>query len=118
MYSFILRSVGQISLIIEVLTVTFFKRFQNKIFIILQQGIPTLQNCWDQGKNVIVSYDYPANYHPEMWKKITYYYANSMDRAQVKSKISEALGKEKTSNCEFSQLRHVISYRQQDIHLW
>uniref|UniRef100_A0A3P9B203 Phosphatidylinositol-specific phospholipase C X domain-containing protein n=1 Tax=Maylandia zebra TaxID=106582 RepID=A0A3P9B203_9CICH len=51
-------------------------------------------------KNVIVSYDYPANYHPEMWKKITYYYANSMDRAQVKSKISEALGKEKTSNCE------------------
>lgn len=53
-----------------------------------------------------------------MWKKITYYYANSMDRAQVKSKISEALGKEKTSSCEFSQLRHVISYRQQDIHLW
>ncbi|XP_076737045.1 PI-PLC X domain-containing protein 1 [Maylandia zebra] len=64
-------------------------------------GIPTLQNCWDQGKNVIVSYDYPANYHPEMWKKITYYYANSMDRAQVKSKISEALGKEKTSNYFF-----------------
>lgn len=116
MYSFILRSVGQISLIVEVLTVTFAYSF--KIRYSLQQGIPTLQNCWDQGKNVIVSYDYPANYHPEMWKKITYYYANSMDRAQVKSKISEALGKEKTSNCEFSQLYHVISYRQQDIHLW
>uniref|UniRef100_A0A4W6CUN4 Phosphatidylinositol-specific phospholipase C X domain-containing protein n=1 Tax=Lates calcarifer TaxID=8187 RepID=A0A4W6CUN4_LATCA len=51
--------------------------FGAKLF--LRMNIPTLKRCWDQGRNVIVSYDYPANQHPEIWGKIKYYYGKSMD---------------------------------------
>lgn len=67
-----------------------------------------LKNCWEAGKSVIVSYDYPANEHPEIWNKIIYYYANSMDREQVKSKISEAVEKEKPSKRESSQFLRLL----------
>ncbi|KAK5880800.1 hypothetical protein CesoFtcFv8_021671 [Champsocephalus esox] len=40
---------------------------------------PTLKSCWENGTNVIISYDYPANMHQEIWGKIPYYYGNSMD---------------------------------------
>ncbi|KAG7507866.1 PI-PLC X domain-containing protein 1-like [Solea senegalensis] len=61
--------------------------------------IPTLKSSWDKGRNVIVSYDYPANQHPEIWCKIPYFYGNSMDPAQVESKICCVL--EKPRPCGF-----------------
>lgn len=64
---------------------------------------PTLKSCWNQGKNVIVSYDQPSYYfnHSLLWRKITYYYGNSMDRAKITAKLSEALKKEKSSKYFF-----------------
>ncbi|XP_018559235.1 PI-PLC X domain-containing protein 1 isoform X1 [Lates calcarifer] len=59
--------------------------FGAKLF--LRMNIPTLKRCWDQGRNVIVSYDYPANQHPEIWGKIKYYYGKSMDPAKVESEL-------------------------------
>lgn len=67
-----------------------------------QQDTPTLKSCWDQGRNVIVSYDYPANQHPEIWRKIPYYYGNSMDPIEVESKLRHYLEKTvKPSRGEF-----------------
>ncbi|XP_060951575.1 PI-PLC X domain-containing protein 1-like [Limanda limanda] len=54
-------------------------------------NIPTLKSCWDSGRNVIVSYDYSANQHPEMWGRIPYYYGDSMDPAEVESKLCQGL---------------------------
>ncbi|XP_027145152.1 PI-PLC X domain-containing protein 1 [Larimichthys crocea] len=53
--------------------------------------IPTLKSCWDKGRNVIVSYDYQAAHHPQLWSKITYYYGNSMKPAEVESKLIQDL---------------------------
>nr|XP_019938521.1 PREDICTED: PI-PLC X domain-containing protein 1-like isoform X1 [Paralichthys olivaceus] len=60
-------------------------------------NIPSLKSCWDQGRNVIVSYDYSANQHPEMWGRIPYCYGNSMDPAEVESKLRQALEKTRSS---------------------
>uniref|UniRef100_A0A3Q0SWX1 Phosphatidylinositol-specific phospholipase C X domain-containing protein n=1 Tax=Amphilophus citrinellus TaxID=61819 RepID=A0A3Q0SWX1_AMPCI len=46
--------------------------------LVHRSDTPMLKNCWEGGKNVIVSYDYPASHHPEIWNKITYYYANML----------------------------------------
>ncbi|XP_035001986.1 PI-PLC X domain-containing protein 1 [Hippoglossus stenolepis] len=59
--------------------------------------IPTLKSCWDQGRNVIVSYDYSANQHPEMWGRIPYYYGDSMDPAEVESKLRQGLEKARST---------------------
>lgn len=66
----------------------------------MQQDIPTLKSCWDQGKNVIVSYDYPAGQHPEMWGRIPYFYGNSMDPVKVESKLRHYLEKPKPKQGE------------------
>lgn len=70
--------------------------FESKLLISqIQQDTPTLKSCWDQGKNVIVSYDYPAGQHPEMWGRIQYFYGNSMDPVKVESKLRQYLEKPK-----------------------
>ncbi|XP_029953395.1 PI-PLC X domain-containing protein 1-like [Salarias fasciatus] len=65
--------------------------------IVNRSGAPTLKSCWDQGRNVIVSYDYPANQHPEIWGKIIYFYGNTMHPAKVESKLCHVLEKERPS---------------------
>lgn len=71
-------------------------------FNVCQQDIPTLKSCWDQGRNVIVSYDYPANQHPEMWGKIPYYYGDSMDPGKVETELRRVLETARPCQCEFS----------------
>ncbi|XP_038591929.1 PI-PLC X domain-containing protein 1-like isoform X2 [Micropterus salmoides] len=61
--------------------------------LVSKQANPTLRKCWDQGTNVIVSYDYPAILQPEIWSKITYYYGNSMDHKEVESELRQVLEK-------------------------
>ncbi|XP_028331553.1 PI-PLC X domain-containing protein 1-like [Gouania willdenowi] len=61
----------------------------------------TLKSCWDQNKNVIVSYDYPTSQHPEIWGKIPYYYGDSMDPIKVESRLDQALQKERPSKWFF-----------------
>ncbi|KAM9425491.1 PI-PLC X domain-containing protein 1-like isoform 2-T2 [Pholidichthys leucotaenia] len=59
-------------------------------------GTPTLKNCWDRGKSVIVSYDYnQAIKHPELWRKIPYYYGDSMNPADIEAKLDQAVKKER-----------------------
>lgn len=58
-----------------------------------QQGVPSLKSCWDQKQNVIVSYDYPANQHIEIWGKIAYYYGNTMDPIKVQNQLRLSLEK-------------------------
>uniref|UniRef100_A0A7N6AD29 Phosphatidylinositol-specific phospholipase C X domain-containing protein n=1 Tax=Anabas testudineus TaxID=64144 RepID=A0A7N6AD29_ANATE len=66
-----------------------------------QQVTPTLRSCWDQGTNVIVSYDYPAIHDSYMWSKISYFYGDSMKIARVESVLSEVLEKTRPSHCFF-----------------
>lgn len=61
--------------------------------ITFQQGVPSLKSCWDQRRNVIVSYDYPTNQHIEMWGKIAYYYGNTMDPVVVQNQLRLKLEK-------------------------
>uniref|UniRef100_A0A3P8TS17 Phosphatidylinositol-specific phospholipase C X domain-containing protein n=1 Tax=Amphiprion percula TaxID=161767 RepID=A0A3P8TS17_AMPPE len=56
---------------------------------------PTLKSCWDNGRNVIVSYDYRAHKHSDIWKKINYYYGNSMEPAKIEARLCHALEKER-----------------------
>ncbi|XP_070847126.1 PI-PLC X domain-containing protein 1-like isoform X1 [Chaetodon trifascialis] len=63
--------------------------FGAKLF--LKWNIPTLERCWNQGKNVIVSYDYPPAQQAGLWSKITYFYGQSMDLTKVESKLRQAL---------------------------
>lgn len=67
-----------------------------------QQDTPTLQSCWDKGRNIIVSYDYPGNQQLDLWGKIPYYYANTMDPAKVESELCRVLEKARPSHCESS----------------
>uniref|UniRef100_UPI0037E75ABA PI-PLC X domain-containing protein 1-like isoform X1 n=2 Tax=Semicossyphus pulcher TaxID=241346 RepID=UPI0037E75ABA len=73
--------------------------FGAKLF--LKTEIPTLKRCWDKGRNIIVSYDYPANHHIEFWKKIKYFYGNSMDPTKVESELRQVLEKSRPSYCFF-----------------
>ncbi|XP_053269782.1 PI-PLC X domain-containing protein 1 isoform X2 [Pleuronectes platessa] len=77
---------------ILILALSHFEGFQKE-----KRNIPTLKSCWDQGRNVIVSYDYSANQHPEMWGRIPYYYGDSMDPAEVESKLRQSLEKGRSS---------------------
>ncbi|XP_076616842.1 PI-PLC X domain-containing protein 1-like isoform X2 [Chaetodon auriga] len=63
--------------------------FGAKLF--LKWNIPTLEKCWNQGKNVIVSYDYPPAQQAGLWSKITYFYGQSMDPTRVESRLRQAL---------------------------
>ncbi|KAM7371185.1 hypothetical protein PAMP_010676 [Pampus punctatissimus] len=72
--------------------------FGAKLF--LRKDIPTLKCCWEQGRNVIVSYDDPASQNPYIWSKIMYSYGNTMDPAKVESKLDQAL-KAKPLKCFF-----------------
>ncbi|TNN04185.1 hypothetical protein fugu_001214 [Takifugu bimaculatus] len=67
--------------------------FGNKL--LPRKDSPTLKSCWDEGKNVILSYDYPVGQHPEMWGRIQYFYGNSMDPITVESKLCQYLEKPK-----------------------
>ncbi|KAF7204884.1 PI-PLC X domain-containing protein 1 [Nothobranchius furzeri] len=62
---------------------------------------PTLNACWGQGKNVIVSYDHPAYHQPALWRKIPYYYGKSMDRSNIIAKLQDVLEKQKPSSYFF-----------------
>lgn len=66
----------------------------------IQQDTPTPRSCWAQGKNVIVSYDYPIGQHPEMWGRIQYFYGNSMDPIKVEKKLQHDLEKPKPKQGE------------------
>ncbi|XP_032429552.1 PI-PLC X domain-containing protein 1-like [Xiphophorus hellerii] len=75
--------------------ITFMKNlFGNKL--LPKTNSPTLKSCWNQGKNIIVSYDNTQFQQPVLWRKITYYYGNSMDRAVITAKLCQALEKEKS----------------------
>ncbi|KAM9837406.1 PI-PLC X domain-containing protein 1-like [Aulostomus maculatus] len=76
--------------------------FGSKLF--LRQDTPTLNRCWEQRRNVIVSYDYPptSTQHPELWGKIAYCYGNTMDPAMVESKLRQVLEQERPSKCFFA----------------
>ncbi|XP_041819227.1 PI-PLC X domain-containing protein 1-like [Chelmon rostratus] len=63
--------------------------FGAKLF--LKWNIPTLQRCWSQGKNIIVSYGYPPAQHGELWSNIPYLYGKSMDPSEVESKLRQYL---------------------------
>uniref|UniRef100_A0A3Q3Q054 Phosphatidylinositol-specific phospholipase C X domain-containing protein n=1 Tax=Monopterus albus TaxID=43700 RepID=A0A3Q3Q054_MONAL len=65
--------------------------------IIHKHPFPTLKSCWDQGRNIIVSYDYPAKQQPELWSKISYFYGNSMEPAKVESELCRVLEKARPS---------------------
>ncbi|KAK5850446.1 hypothetical protein PBY51_001327 [Eleginops maclovinus] len=62
---------------------------------------PTLRSCWDNGTNVIISYDYPASMHKEIWGKIPYYYGDSMSITKVESVLRHTLEKERPNKCLF-----------------
>ncbi|KAF3853193.1 hypothetical protein F7725_013881 [Dissostichus mawsoni] len=72
----------------------FVKRYEDQLHCHLINFIKTLfgaklckRSCWENGTNVIISYDYPANMHQEIWGKIPYYYGNSMDITKVETKL-------------------------------
>ncbi|XP_021172938.2 PI-PLC X domain-containing protein 1 [Fundulus heteroclitus] len=71
--------------------------------LLLKTNTPTLKGCWNEGKNVIVSYDHPSYSHSFnfLWRKITYYYGNSMDRTQITAKLCQGLEKEKSAKYFF-----------------
>ncbi|XP_037610212.1 PI-PLC X domain-containing protein 1-like [Sebastes umbrosus] len=62
---------------------------------------PTLRRCWDKGRNVIVSYEYPAlaDLHIEIWSKIPYIYGNSMDTRKVGSALRHVLETHRPTYC-------------------
>ncbi|XP_071399519.1 PI-PLC X domain-containing protein 1-like [Centroberyx affinis] len=62
---------------------------------------PTLKCCWESGRNVIISYDYKANQHPELWMNLTYYYGRSMDSAEIESQLDDKLKLGRPLNCFF-----------------
>ncbi|KAM3592753.1 uncharacterized protein V6R79_024490 [Siganus canaliculatus] len=62
---------------------------------------PSLKSCWDQGRNVIVSYDYPTSQHPEIWSRILYFYGNSMDTRKVQAKLCQDLETKRPPNWFF-----------------
>ncbi|XP_034564246.1 PI-PLC X domain-containing protein 1-like [Notolabrus celidotus] len=73
--------------------------FRTKLF--LRTEIPTLKRCWDKGRNIIVSYDYPKCHDIELWSKIPYFYGGSMDTTKVESELCHALEKRRPSHSFF-----------------
>ncbi|XP_030255566.1 PI-PLC X domain-containing protein 1-like isoform X2 [Sparus aurata] len=61
------------------------------------EDTPTLKKCWDQGRNIIVSYDWQAKRPLEIWTEIIYYYGNSMDPTKVESNLRQQLEKGRPS---------------------
>ncbi|XP_034050466.1 PI-PLC X domain-containing protein 1-like [Thalassophryne amazonica] len=63
--------------------------------LIHNHEIPTLKYCWENKKNVIVSYDYQPNQHPELWSKIIYFYGNTMKSTEIEKTLQHNLDKQK-----------------------
>ncbi|XP_068614857.1 PI-PLC X domain-containing protein 1-like [Brachionichthys hirsutus] len=59
--------------------------------LVPRKGTPTLKICWENKRNVIVSYDYRRNHHPELWGAIKYVYGNSMNPINVETKLCQEL---------------------------
>ncbi|KAJ3607866.1 hypothetical protein NHX12_024917, partial [Muraenolepis orangiensis] len=62
---------------------------------------PTLKFCWESGKSVLISYDYQTSQHPMMWRKIPYFYGDSIDPLQVIAVLDEKLKTQRPSNYFF-----------------
>lgn len=73
--------------------------FGGKLFP--KNEIPTLNRCWNKGKNVIIAYDYPKASQSGLWKKITYCYGKSMDPRTIVSQLQQALETPRPSHCFF-----------------
>ncbi|XP_055085659.1 PI-PLC X domain-containing protein 1-like [Periophthalmus magnuspinnatus] len=59
---------------------------------IRKEDTPTLQKCWDEKQNVIVSYDYyEANKQSVFWFKIVYFYGDGMDLTKVEERLTRNL---------------------------
>ncbi|KAK7918560.1 hypothetical protein WMY93_009844 [Mugilogobius chulae] len=59
---------------------------------IRKEDTPTLQKCWNQNQNVIVSYDYSeATKQPVFWFKIIYFYGDCMDPSKVEELLAKDL---------------------------
>uniref|UniRef100_A0A8C6U1N6 Phosphatidylinositol-specific phospholipase C X domain-containing protein n=1 Tax=Neogobius melanostomus TaxID=47308 RepID=A0A8C6U1N6_9GOBI len=57
-----------------------------------KEDAPTLQKCWHQKQNVIVSYDYAeATKQPDIWYKINYFYGDGVDLGQVEESLTRNL---------------------------
>ncbi|CAL8282600.1 unnamed protein product [Merluccius merluccius] len=59
---------------------------------------PTLQFCWESGRHVLISYDFPANQYPGMWRKIPYFYGNTMEPSEVITVLDEMLQTQRPPN--------------------
>ncbi|XP_034414803.1 PI-PLC X domain-containing protein 1-like [Cyclopterus lumpus] len=57
------------------------------------RDVPTLRSCWDKGRNVIISYDYPTTQHGEIWSKIPYFYGDTMNTTKIEAKLQHILEK-------------------------
>lgn len=69
--------------------------------LLYKMDVPTLKKSWDQGRNVIVSYDYAVQKQPTIWNKIIYYYGNSMNTTEVQTKLRKDLGKKRSAQSFF-----------------
>ncbi|XP_055767606.1 PI-PLC X domain-containing protein 1-like isoform X2 [Salvelinus fontinalis] len=72
----------------EVVPVGVSSRFQEVVPV---GETPYLSQCWDLGRQVIVSYDDETilHQHKELWPKIPYWYADSADPKEVISYLEE-----------------------------
>ena len=62
------------------------------------QQQPTLRFCWDSGRHVLVSYDY-RGIHAPIWRRIPYFYGNTIVPSEVVTVLDEKLRTEKPTNC-------------------
>ncbi|CAL8304561.1 unnamed protein product [Lota lota] len=62
---------------------------------------PTLQFCWTSGRHIILSYDYPATQYPQMWRKIPYFYGDSLVPSQVIAVLDDKLRTQSPPNYLF-----------------
>ncbi|KAK0140181.1 PI-PLC X domain-containing protein 1 [Merluccius polli] len=66
--------------------------------LIRREDHPTLQFCWESGRHVLISYDCPANQYPGMWRKIPYFYGNTMEPSKVITVLDEMLQTQRPPN--------------------
>ncbi|XP_059892497.1 PI-PLC X domain-containing protein 1-like [Gadus macrocephalus] len=63
--------------------------FGAKLVLVADQ--PTLRFCWDSGRHILVSYDHPANHNLQMWRKIPYFYGNTIFPSEVVTVLDKKL---------------------------
>ncbi|KAK0140180.1 PI-PLC X domain-containing protein 1 [Merluccius polli] len=71
---------------------------------------PTLQFCWESGRHVLISYDFPANQYPGMWRKIPYFYGNTIEPSEVITVLDEMLQTRRPPNCTYCSERKLPDY--------